>query len=142
MSARSKREHESLMSADAEQRAAIRRMRQEMLHMNTKTQDTNEVSHEKLDAISAKANATHASIMSLRSLGEQMMDYIRQFPQEIRDLLRVILLSNWQMYQVLLQIQHHISYNPTGRLDSNITFEDALGEYRELPYEYFRHWEV
>ena len=110
--------------------------------MNTKTQDANEASHEKLDAISAKAGATHASIMSLRSLGEQMMDYVGQFPKEIRDLLHAILLSNWQMYQVLLQIQQRTSNSLTGLLDSNIRFEDALGEYRELPYEYFRHWEV
>ncbi|KAL2043072.1 hypothetical protein N7G274_004132 [Stereocaulon virgatum] len=31
---------------------------------------------------------------------------------------------------------------PTSLLETDIRFEDALEEYRELLYEYFRHWEV
>ena len=142
MNSRSKKEHESLISTITQHRAAISRVEQEMADMNAGTRIADAASHEKLDALSTKAGATQASIMSLRSLGEHLMENIRQFPKEIRDLLRSILRSNWQMYQVLLQIQQRTSNSPTGLLDSNIKFEDALGEYRELPYEYFRHWEV
>jgi len=42
----------------------------------------------------------------------------------------------------MLQMQQNISPRPTNLLESNIRFEDALGEIKELPYEYFRHWEV
>ena len=130
------------MSMVIENRAALGRVEHEMGHMSNDLREANAVSHEKLDALSTKADAIQTSIVSLRGLGEQIMNYIGHFPEDIRDLLRSILQSNWQLYQVLLQIQQSTPHSPTGLLDSNIKFEDALGEYSELPYEYFRHWEV
>ena len=80
--------------------------------------------------------------MSLRSLAEQIMNYISTFPSEMRDLLQKFLLSNWQMYQMLPSIQQSTARSPTGLLESSIKFENAMVELRELLYEYFRHWEV
>lgn len=96
----------------------------------------------RLDAISSDTNATQASVTSLQTLAEQITGYIRTFPQSVPDPLQAPVQSNWQMYQVLLQIQQTISRSPTSLHASSIRFTNALGEYRELPYEYFCHWEV
>ena len=125
------------MAAVADNRAALGRIQSGTEDMSNSLQEANAASHKKLDALSTKTDATQSSILSLRSLAEQVASHIAHFPRELRDLLRAILRSNWQMYQVLLQVQRCTSHNPTGLLDSNIKFEDALGEYRELPYEYF-----
>lgn len=142
MNSRSKKEHEYLTTEVADTRAGVDRLHEEIGYLSNELREADTAGREKLDALSAKADTTQASITSLRSLGEQVVGYIGQFPRDIRQTLRAILQSNWQIYRVLLQVQQHISHSPTGLLDSNIKFEDALGEYKELPYEYFRHWEV
>ena len=142
MDSRSKSGQQSLLSKVTENRAALGRVQEEIERMGEDSREANAITCKKLDALSANFDTTQVSIMSLRSLGEQMMEYIGHFPREVRDLLRAILQSNWQIYRVLLQTQQSTSPSPTGLLESNIKFEDALGEYRELPYEYFRHWEV
>ena len=96
----------------------------------------------RFDEIGAKLEDAKTSVMSLRSTGEQILRCLGTFPQEMRELLQNIVRANWHMYQVLLNIQQSTSRSPTGLLESNIRFEDALGDSRELPYEYFRHWEV
>lgn len=93
-------------------------------------------------AVSSKVDQTHLSVMSLRSLGEQIMAFIRTFPHEIRDLLQSIVQAEWRTYQAVLQIQERLARSPTSLHDSNIRFTNVLGEYRELPYEYFCQWEV
>ena len=142
MSSRSKKEHEDLITDVADTRAGVNRLYEELGHLSNDLRNADTAGREKFEAVFAKADATQASITRLRSLGEQVMGYVGQFPKEIREFLRTILQSNWQIYRVLLQVQQNISHSPTGLLDSNIKFEDALGEYKELPYEYFRHWEV
>ncbi|ERF68437.1 hypothetical protein EPUS_03755 [Endocarpon pusillum Z07020] len=141
LSSRSKKEHEDLMTDVTDTRAGVNRLSEELGHLSNDLLKADTAGREKLEAVFAKADATQASIARLRSLGEQVMGYVGQFPKEIREFLRTILQSNWQIYRVLLQVQQNISHSPTGLLDSNIKFEDALGEYKELPYEYFRHWE-
>ena len=97
---------------------------------------------ERLNTISEHAHATQLSILSIRHLGEQITAYIRTFPKEVRDLLNTIINNNAQMYQTLVQIQYSISRAPSSLQASNLRFTNVLGEYRELPYEYFCHWEV
>ena len=80
--------------------------------------------------------------MSLGRIGQHVMDFVTTFPAEMRGLLRAILQSNWQLYQLLRASQHRLGPSPTGLLDSNIVFEDALGQVQELPYQTCRHWEV
>lgn len=142
MSSRSKKEHEDLITDVADTRAGVNQLYEELGHLGNHLRTADIAGREKLEAVFAKTDATQASITRLRSLGEQVMGCVGQFPKEIRDFLRSILQSNWQIYRLLLQVQKNISHSPTGLLDSNIKFEDALGEYKELPYEYFRHWEV
>lgn len=106
--------------------------------MEQATQD----SRDRLDALSSNVDATKAAVLSLRGMGQNIMSFISTFPIEMRDLLQKILLSNWQVYHMLLTIQQSPAPSPTGILESNIKFEDAMGELKELPYEFFRHWEV
>ena len=126
----------------AEQRAAMDQMQVKIRAVDQRIVEADAASQSKLGDISSKINTTYNSIVSLRGLCEQIRDYFGKFPQEIQGHLQRIMNSNWQIYQILLQIQQSLMRGPTSLLETNIRFEDALGEYRELPYEYFRHWEA
>ena len=142
MSARTKREHGDLLSKVAEHRAAMHTVQASVEQLKDGVAEVGVDMRGRLDAISSLADATKVSIISMRSLGEQILAYIRTFPIEIRSLLRTIVQNNWHMYQVLLQVQQNTSRPPTSQHASNIRFTNVLGEYRELPYEYFCQWEV
>lgn len=130
------------MSKIAEQRAALHQVQGLVERLDDRMEGIKATSRATLNAISSQSNATHASIMSLRGLGEQIMGFISSFPKEIRDLLQGIMKSDWRTYQAILQIQQRLAQSPTSLHDSDIRFTNALGEYRELPYEYFCQWEV
>lgn len=130
------------MSEVAEQRATVLRVQNQVETLKENMSEERIATRARLDAISLDTNATQASVKSLRTLTEQITSYIRTFPQNVRDSLQAPMQSNWQMYQVLLRIQQSISRAPTSLHASNIHFTNALGEYRELPYEFFCHWEV
>ena len=101
-----------------------------------------QASQDVIDSLSSEVHATRAAVMSLRDVGQQAMRFVSMFPLEMHGLLQKILQSNWQIYQMLLTLQKSLGQAPTSLLDSNIKFEDAMGELSELPYEYFRYWEV
>lgn len=98
--------------------------------------------HEILESIHTGVDRLDHSVVQARHFGQQIMDCLSGFSGKIQGLLRAILQSNLQTYQLILQMQQNISPRPTNLLESNIRFEDALGEIKELPYEYFRHWVV
>lgn len=83
-----------------------------------------------------------ASLTRLGDLGIQALTIMRTLPSELRTILRTVLQTNMQMYTVLLEVHRKIAAPPTLALESNIRVEDALGEIRSLPFEWFRHWEV
>jgi hypothetical protein len=95
-----------------------------------------------IDSLFCSAKSVHSSMISLKNIGEQIVQFIATFPAEIRDLLRRTIHTNLQLYHLLLHSQSNVSQPPTLLLQSNIRFEDALGRSRELPYEWFRNWEV
>lgn len=72
---------------------------------------------------------------------KQAVEFVTSFPSELRELLQKILALNFKIYNLLLHPQSPIK-SPSLLLESNIRFEDALGRFRELPYEWFRYWEV
>ena len=106
----------------------------------TRLAQTND--HDLLTTVNAKVDSVNHSVVQTRNLGQQVMKYLGTFSKRFQGPLRAILQSNLQMYQLLLQIQRNIGPQPSNLLESNIRFEDALGEIKELPYQYFRHWEV
>jgi hypothetical protein len=95
-----------------------------------------------ISALAIGVGSISTSISTLCSLGAQVLGILRVFPTELRALLQTVVRTNMQMYAVLLEVQRKISASPTLALESNIRIEDALGEIRSLPYEWFRHWEV
>ena len=160
MDSRNQEKHSDLMSKAAGHRAALHKVQDGIAQvevrmsragaafdrrldvLETDMSQARETSNGRLDEIGAKVGDTQTSVMSLRSTGEQILKCLRTCSREMRELLENILRANWQMYQVLLKIQQSTVRSLTGLLESSIRFEDALGEYRELPYEFFRHWEV
>ena len=126
----------------AEHRATVLHVQKQVKSLKDNMAEEGTATRARLDAISSDTNTTQASVTNLRTLAEQIADYVRTFPQNVRDALQAPMQSNWQIYQVLFQIQQAISRAPTSLHVSNIRFTNALGEYRELPYEYFYHWEV
>ena len=130
------------MDKAAEHRAALGRVEGHVEQLNSQVRGEGEATRYQLDILSSRSNATYTSVMSLRKLGEQILVKVATFPLEIQASLQRMLRINWQMYQTLLTLQESLSRTPTALLECNIKFEDALGEYKELPYEFFRHWEV
>jgi hypothetical protein len=95
-----------------------------------------------LAALSISLASAQSSLINLRNLGSQFMVFLQSFPAELRMMLQNIICTNMRMYFMLLNIHNRVSACPTLLLQSNIHFEDALGVVRELPYEWFHHWEV
>jgi hypothetical protein len=95
-----------------------------------------------ISALTMGVASISTSVTTLCNLGTQILSILRSFPAELRTLLETVLRTNTQMYAVLLEVHRKIGAHPTLMLDSNIRIEDALGEVRSLPFEWFRHWEV
>ena len=84
-----------------------------------------------LQNLSSTTGLLRSSLVSLKTV-------VGAFPVMLQHLLQ----TNVQIYQILLQLKNSsICANPTTRLSSNIKFIDALGRPKELPYEWFCHWE-
>lgn len=87
-------------------------------------------------------SSSGVSLLNLRGLPAQIIAFIGTFPSEIRNLLAKILHINMQMYSTLLRVQDQLASSPTLNSLACIIFEDGLGVVRELPYEWFKYWEV
>ena len=135
---RTKQEHGTLMSKIAEQRATIHQLHESVERIESRMEGMESNSR----ALSSKIDETHLTVTSLQSLGEQIKGFVRTFPQDIGELLQKLVRQDWRTYQAVLQIQERLARTPTALHDSNIHFTNVLGEYRELPYEYFCQWEV
>ncbi|KAH7072598.1 hypothetical protein BKA63DRAFT_46417 [Paraphoma chrysanthemicola] len=94
-----------------------------------------------LSTLTTGVASISTSLSKLSDMGSQALAMMRAFPVELQLLLRTMLRTNIQMYTVLLEVHRRISAPPTLALESNIRIEDALGEIRSLPFEWFRHWE-
>ncbi|CAI6319690.1 unnamed protein product [Periconia digitata] len=86
--------------------------------------------------------SSNSTLMILRDIGMQIVEFIKTFPLELRGLLQQIIHGNLQNFHVLLAIQNSISPSPSLLCNSNIRFEDGRGVVRMLPFEWFRYWEV
>ena len=135
---RTKQEHGTLMSKIAEQRATMHQLHESVGRIENRMEAMESNSR----ALSSKVDEIHLSVTSLRSVGEKIMGFICTFPNEVRELLQSIVQADWRTYQATLQIQERLAHSPTTLHESNIRFTNVLGEYRELPYEYFCQWEV
>lgn len=142
MDARTKKDRSELISKVQENRSALRDVHNIVDSIEGRMEVIEATSKANSEAILVEKETMNASMVSLRNLGEQILNFLRSFPKEIRALLQGIMQADWRTYQAVLQIQEHLARSPTFLHDSNIRFTNALGEYRELPYEYFSHLEV
>lgn len=95
-----------------------------------------------MSSVSLGMSSTQESILSLQDTGSRILAFLRNFPVDIRKLLQTVIRTNMQMYYILLKIDGKVSASPSLLNQTNIRFEDALGVVRELPHEWFKHWEV
>lgn len=93
-------------------------------------------------SLTAAFASLQGSFMGLRSMCLEMLAILQKLPTDLLAIIREIQSSNVQIYALLLKIASSVPASPTWLLSSNIRFEDALGVIWELPYEYFKHWEV
>ena len=137
-----RRSVQSLEEKIAEHHTTLYSVQERTQSMDDRIKLAQAADHEILESIYTGVDRMDRSVVQARHFGQQIMDYLNTFPGKIQALLGAILQSNLQTYQLMLQMQQNISPRPTNLLESNIRFKDALGEIKELPYEYFRHWEV
>ncbi|KAL6713499.1 hypothetical protein ACLMJK_008964 [Lecanora helva] len=141
MNLRTKKEHSNLMSKISANRATLGHVRSIVENIENKLEAIDATSRHKLESISSKSDEAHSSMISLHRLGAQLLSFLSTFPQEVRNLLHSIMQADWRTYQAVLQLQERLARAPTSYHASNIRFTDALGEYRELPFEFFCYWE-
>ena len=136
------RQHHDLSARDVFHREAVGRTHSKLDTIHHDTGRDQVQTQSKSDALAFRVEDVRVSISGFIDLAEQVINYVQSFSNGIQESLRFMMQSNWQIFQMLLKVQQSITQHPTALLQSNIKFEDVLGEYRELPYEYFRHWEV
>ena len=139
---RLKTDNQDVVQKMTEHRQQLDRVEIGVLDMDQRLKQEQTANENTLEGIKTTVDQSRSAIFSLRTLSAQITTFIRSFPRELRDCMRRLLQDNYNTYQIMLQIQRSVAARPTTLLDSNIKFEDALGRTRELPYEYFRHWEV
>lgn len=142
MNVRMKQEQKDLHCKIAEHRTKLEQVQASIESLEGNISQKTAAVCERLNTISEKANAVQLSVLNMRHLKDQIMAYIRTFPKEGIELLKTIIKNNAQICQTLMQIQHSVSRAPSSLQASNLRFTNVLGEYRELPYEYFCQWEV
>ncbi|KAL8880392.1 MAG: hypothetical protein Q9198_002189 [Flavoplaca austrocitrina] len=134
---RKKQMYNALEQIDEQVRAASGQAQSAAQRLNDMMDNTAHKTEAQLHDLSIKVNLSNASIVNLRNIADQVMSFVKTFPQEIRDRLQAITQADWRTYQAVLQIQNDISRTPNALLESNIQFTNALGEYRSLPYDVF-----
>ena len=132
MNHRTEQEYSASKVRDEEHRAAIRQVQSAVGTAATETES----------GLQTISNRINSSILGLKSIVDTIQDFVDTLPQGIRNRLQEITQANGRTYQILLQIQQHISSSPTSVHESDIKFTNALGEHRSLPYEFFCQWEV
>ena len=130
------------MTEILQQRQDALRIDEEFRNVRERADETRADLSQKLETVVNTTDSIQSRVHSCQSVGQQILAFVASFPSEIRESLRKISQTDIQIYDTLLQVQQDIAAAPTNVLQSNIRFEDALGRGRDLPYEYFRHWEV
>ncbi|KAL8747168.1 MAG: hypothetical protein Q9190_000932 [Brigantiaea leucoxantha] len=141
LNVRVQRGQHDLVEEAAKHQSILQDVQKRLQQAENRSREVYEMHHAKLNTISSKVDTVQDSIMRFRSLGGQVVGYLSIFPFRIQGLLRAILQTNVQSYQILVQMKEGTLRNPAAHLESDIKFEDALGQIRYLPYEHFRYWE-
>ena len=125
-----------------EHTSALGQVQKSVGNVEHKMDKLDAVTDANMKAIAGKIEAINTSMVSVRTLGYQLMQFLKTFPRDIRDVLQRIMQADWRTYQAVLRIQDHLARSPSFLNESNIQFTNGLGEHTSLPYEYFCQWEV
>ena len=139
---RAKREYSELESKIVEHKFALGQIEKTVGSVEHKMDKFEAVVDTNTKAMVDKMEGINTSVVSLRTLGYQIMEFLKTFPRDIRDVLQNIVQADWRTYQAVLRIQEHLARSPSSLDESNIQFTNGLGEHSSLPYEYFCQWEV
>ena len=125
-----------------EQQMILRLTEERQQRTDAQMKLTQAADHKMLELINDKIDRVGLSVVEASHFGRQVMNFLNGFTGKVHELLRAILFSNLELYRLMIQQQQNMPARPTNSLESNIKFEDALGEIKELPYVHFRQWEV
>ena len=139
---RANRQYEELESKVVEHTSALGQVKRSVGNVEYKMDKLVAVADANTKAIADRIEATNTSVVSLRTLGYQLMGLLQTFPRDIRDALQKVMQADWRTYQAVLRIQEHLARSPSHISESNIQFTNVLGEHSSLPYQYFCQWEV
>ena len=139
---RAKQEYSELESKIVEHKFALGQIEKTVGNVEHKMDKFEAVVDTNTKAMVDKMEGINTSVVSLRTLGYQIMEFLKTFPRDIRDVLQNIVQADWRTYQAVLRIQEHLARSPSSLDESNIQFTNGLGEHSSLPYEYFCQWEV
>ena len=139
---RTKREFGSMTSRFEQQKVILSQIEHTGGSIEHKIDRLATVANGNSEAMAKKIETANTSITNLRALGSQILDFLKTFPQEIRDRLQSITQADSRTYQAILRVQEHLARSPSSLNETNIHFTNSLGEHNSLPYQYFCQWEV
>ena len=142
MEARSRAEHTYLMAEILKHRQDAIRVDEGLRQVKDQVSKTRADLKQRIESVDDTVVSVQNRVQNIQNIGEQILAFLGSFPSEFRALLRNMTQMDFRIYNILLEVQRDIAAAPTNILQSNIRFEDALGRGRELPYEFFRRWEV
>jgi hypothetical protein len=78
----------------------------------------------------------------LEALLKQLIRVFGQFSAVALQLIQRLLRTDIEIYAILRQLQSRLPPTPTCSMQDSIHFTDALGRTQQLPYQWFKHWDV
>jgi len=78
----------------------------------------------------------------LEALLRQLIRVFGEFSAIALQLIQRLLRTELEIYALLKKVQNGLTPRPASSVQDSIHFTDALGRTQELPYQWFRHWDV
>ena len=123
----------------------FRKLRSTMSSSKQIESQVNKAKNQQPDTATQSSNLLRSNFLRLRlprSIGTSLWGNLMPFSEKILYYLRKNMKTNFEIYSQVLKLQTSITQNmPVSQQDS-IHFVDVLGRSADLPYEYFRHWEI
>ena len=71
-----------------------------------------------------------------------LLGVFQEFSVKVLDLLKKMLQTNLEIHALLLRLQGQIPQNLRMPTTTLFYFQDVLGRVHDLPYDWFRHWDI
>jgi len=133
---------EEMITSQEEARQETARSMAQMQERLSKADADTAIVTRGLSGLSVGIASISTSVISIRSLGSQILALLRVLPAELGSLVQSVIRSDTRMESVLLRTDRNIAASPALSHESNIRIEDALGRIHDMPFEWFRYWKV